>query len=171
MAGLVVVAIGLATAGGSAPSPKPASAVMAGSSPSSRSAGAATVVPSSPSPIAVRGTPAAPATPRASPPRSSIKCHGTSLERCLQIANAAMRQLPSDAPPVETIAVGDSILCSSDADCPPSRFQGYRPLGSAVVSFGPGRPRAWLNVVEPTPFPGWVWVPADSRAWIIRWDV
>ncbi|MGZ8527689.1 MAG: hypothetical protein ACXWWR_02760 [Candidatus Limnocylindrales bacterium] len=156
IAGLAIVAVGLANGGGSAPSPSRTAAATAG--PSSASSIALGVAQRS-----------AVATPRPYPAPSAIHCHGTSVGRCSLVVIAAVGQLPSDVPPVEAIAVWDSILCGSDADCPSSRFRGYRPLGSAIVSFGPDQPRAWVNVVEPAPHPGRVWVPTDIRAWIIRW--
>jgi hypothetical protein len=163
IASLAIVAASLATAAGSTPEGQPAAVDSASNQP----VAAAIAVPRPTGVVRASQQPAATSRPSASP--ASIECHVSSLARCNQIANAAVGQMPNDSAPIETVSVWDSILCNSNDDCPSSRFQGYRPLGSAIVSFGPGRRQAWVNVVEPEPFPGWVWVPADNRAWIIRW--
>lgn len=180
IAGAAIVAVALATAAGSRDDR--GSAVQSESEPRSESAapshrpaaGATTgrfsVAVRPPAAGREEAQPPAVGNARPVPAPSSIRCHGTGQKRCSQIAFAAIRGLPAEGPPVETVSVWDSIVCGSDEDCPASRFKGYVPLGSAIVSFGRGHPRAWLNVVEPAPYPGWVWVPADSRAWIIRWQ-
>jgi hypothetical protein len=108
-------------------------------------------------------------TPRPLPSPGAIDCHDAGIGLCGEIAAEAVEHLPPNAPGVESIGVWTSIMCRDTRDCPSYRFEGYRPLGSAIVSFGSGQPRAWLNVVEPAPYPGRVWVPQDVRAWIIRW--
>ena len=108
-------------------------------------------------------------TPRPDPSPDAIDCHDAGIVLCGEIAGEAVAQLPPDAPEVESVGVWTSILCRDTLDCPAYRFEGYRPLGSAIVSFGSGLPRAWVNVVEPAPYPGRAWVPQDVQAWVIRW--
>ena len=179
IAGAAIVAVALATAAGSrgdrgSEAQSESEPRSESTAPSYRPIAGPTTGPFSlsvrPRVAGPRAQPPAVGNARPSPAPSSIRCHGTGPERCSQIAFAAIRGLPAEGPPVETVSVWDSIVCGSDEDCPASRFKGYLPLGSAIVSFGRGHPRAWLNVVEPAPYPGWVWAPADSRAWIIRWQ-
>ena len=108
-------------------------------------------------------------TPRPYPSPDEIECHDAGIVLCGEIAGEAIEQLPADAPEVRSVGVWTSILCRDSLDCPAFRFVGYRPLGSAIVSFGSGLPRAWMNVVEPAPYPGRAWVPQDVQAWVVRW--
>ena len=96
----------------------------------------AAAVPVSPAPVAL-----AVSTPRPYPGRDAIDCHDAGIVLCGEIAGEAVEQLPADAPTVESVGVWTSILCRDDQDCPASRFEGYRPLGSAIVRFGRGWPR------------------------------
>ena len=131
----------------------------------------AAVVVASPRPAAKTTESAAvlPSTPRPSPGPDAVDCHDAGIVVCGEVARAAVEQLPTEAPAVESVGVWTSILCRDTADCPAFRFEGYRPLGSAIVSFGSGLPQAWVNVVEPAPESGRALVPGDVQAWIIHW--
>jgi hypothetical protein len=157
---LAVIGFGLASGGWLAgPVSEPSSAVPT-----------AAVIAASPSAAATTGLAFVLAsTPRPYPSPDAIDCHDAGIVLCGEIASEAIEHLPLDAPEVESVGVWSSILCRDTMDCPAFRFEGYRPLGSAIVSFGLDQPRAWLNVVEPAPYPGRVWIPQDVRAWIIRW--
>jgi hypothetical protein len=100
------------------------------------------------------------------PPLTPIGCHGLDPAPCSAIVTAAVGRLPATAPPVISVGAWGSLLCGDGRDCPASRFAGYHPLGSAVVSFGPDRLAAWVNVAAPDP--GGV-CPCGVIAWIIRW--
>ena len=98
---------------------------------------------------------------------ASVACHELDRSRCLAIVEAAMAELPGDAPTVATASAWAVLLCDSSIDCPPDRLRAATPLGSVVIAFGDGGPDAWLNVIE---------VPAaesgtpGTDAWIVRWD-
>ena len=83
----------------------------------------------------------------------SVACNDVDTFSCGLILAATMKRLRPETDRVDGIGVWTSLLCHDASDCPPSRFVGFRPLGSAFVTLGPGR-TAWLNVVEPTPRPG-----------------
>lgn len=138
--------------------------------PSSRVPTAAVVGASPPSAAPTSTSAAAlPSTPRPYPGPDAIDCHDAGIVPCGEIAGAAVKELPAEAPAVESVGVWTSILCRDTTDCPAFRFEGYRPLGSAIVSFGPGLPQAWVNVVEPAPDTGRARVPGEVQAWIIHW--
>jgi hypothetical protein len=158
---LAVIGFGLLSSGSvGGPIPGPSSPVPT----------VAVVVASSPSAAPTTTSAAAlPSTPRPYPGPDAIDCHDAGIVLCGEIAGAAVKQLPTEAPAVESVGVWTSILCRDTSDCPAFRFEGYRPLGSAIVSFGSGLPVAWVNVVEPAPESGRALVPGDVQAWIIHW--
>lgn len=99
----------------------------------------------------------------------SVACNDVDTFSCGLILAATMKRLRPEADRVDGIGVWTSLLCHDASDCPPSRFVGFRPLGSAFVTLSPGR-TAWLNVVEPTPRPGRDPLASGAVAWIIRWS-
>ena len=127
-----------------------------------------------------RPTAAGPTTGTSSPPNlpaavirglsgpGDVVCHDASPDRCGLIVAAAMKRVRFGAQ-IEGIGVWTALLCHEVLDCPPSRFVGFRPLGSAIVTYGPGQPAAWVNVVEPLPDPGRDPLAVGPVAWIIRW--
>ena len=121
------------------------------------------------SPPFVTSSAAATAAPATLPSRDAIECHDLALGTCGAIAMASLTALPPDDHRVTAIEAWGVILCRDDFDCPRTRLVGNRPLGSAVVTLGSGA-RAWINVLEGEPFPGRVWEPQRTSAWIIRWD-
>ncbi len=102
------------------------------------------------------------------PPPEAIVCHGIDAISCGEVARAAIALLSPDDGVVTAIAAWPTILCNDDLDCPRGRLVGYRPLGSAVVSVASGA-QAWVNVLEPAPYPGRVWDPTSTEAWVLRW--
>ena len=80
-----------------------------------------------------------------------VACHQLSRAACDVVARASLAALPADGPVVTAIEAWRSILCGDTFDCPPDRLARSVPLGSAVVSFGGQAPRAWVNVVAPSP--------------------
>jgi hypothetical protein len=99
----------------------------------------------------------------------TVACNDVDTFRCSLILAATMKRLRPETDRVDGIGVWTSLLCHDASDCPPSRFVGFRPLGSAFVTLGPGR-TAWLNVVEPTPHPGREPLAGGAVAWVIRWS-
>lgn len=153
---LAVVAVAWASAGGG-----PAERAGRGPAP-----GAGVEAPGSPSAPA-------PASPVATVPARllrlprTLECHDLASAACDRLALASLAVLPTDGPPVWAIDAWGSILCGDDLDCPRARLAGSVPLGSAVVTFAGGGPRAWVNVVVPAPAPGTR--AAAPFAWIVRW--
>jgi hypothetical protein len=103
------------------------------------------------------------------PSPGAIDCHDAGFIQCSRIVGAALQILPADLPPVESVGAWASILCRDTLDCPTGRFVGYQALGSAVVSFGPDHPEAWINVVAPVSAPGRGGVPTGLIAWVVQW--
>jgi len=132
--------------------PSPPTAVPARSPASATSGGAAGGALSAPRPI---------------PPVSATECHDISSVRCRTIVVAAVQSLPDEAPRVRSVEAWGTLACGDSRDCPPSRLEDHRALGSAIVTFGPGRAPAMVNVAARTPGSG---CPCGIVAWIIRWD-
>jgi hypothetical protein len=105
-------------------------------------------------------------TARPIPPIAATICHDLGPVRCRAIIVATVRRLPASAPPVVSVAAWGSLLCGDARDCPASRLDNGRSLGSAVVEFGPGRGSAWVNVVAPRSCRHPACRPV---AWLIRW--
>jgi hypothetical protein len=108
--------------------------------------------------------------PRALPAPAMVACHGLHPAACARVIRAAVDILPPDAPTIASVGAWSSILCSDDFDCPPQRMTGYQPLGSSIISFGPGQPQAWINVVERASPVRRSAASAPLVAWIIRWQ-
>jgi hypothetical protein len=102
------------------------------------------------------------------PPPDAIVCHDIDTVSCGEVVRASIVLMPPDDGDVTAIAAWPTILCGDDFDCPRDRLLGYRPLGSAVVSVASGA-QAWVNVLEPAPYPGRVWDPTSTEAWVVRW--
>jgi hypothetical protein len=81
------------------------------------------------------------------------------------MAKAAFVVLPRDAPAALDATVWRSLLCNDNFDCPASFLDGSEPLGSVIIRFTDGSPRAALNVIEGAPGP----ITRAPRAWIVRW--
>jgi hypothetical protein len=95
-----------------------------------------------------------------------IECHDLDRAACLRVARAALAAIPADAPSVLDATVWRSLLCSDDLECPSRYLEDSVPLGSVLLRFTDGGPRAAVNVVD--------WQPADgirlgARAWLARW--
>lgn len=166
---IAVVAVGIAVVVVALVTADPGVASRPGATPATSSALEAAVSPPSPS-----STPRPPSA-LAVPPRparlpGTIECHELGSVTCGELVHATMAVLPPGGPPVSAIDAWGSILCGDSLDCPPQWFVGYRPLGSTVVSFTADGIKAWVNVVEPAPFPGRVWDPTRTVAWIVRWQ-
>ncbi len=102
------------------------------------------------------------------PPSDEIVCHDIDTVSCGEVVRASIVLVSPDDGDVTAIAAWPTILCGDDFDCPRERLLGYRPLGSAVVSVASGA-QAWVNVLEPAPYPGRVWDPTSTEAWVVRW--
>jgi len=81
------------------------------------------------------------------------------------MAKAALLALPGDVPEAIDATVWRSLLCNDNSDCPPSYLDGSAPLGSVIISFADGGPRAAINVVEGRTGP----IRRAPRAWVVRW--
>jgi hypothetical protein len=102
----------------------------------------------------------------ARPMPERIECHDLDRAACLRVARAALAAIPADAPSVLDATVWRSLLCSDDLECPSRYLEDSVPLGSVLLRFTDGGPRAAVNVVD--------WQPADgirlgARAWLARW--
>ncbi|MFL5778282.1 MAG: hypothetical protein ACJ761_05010 [Chloroflexota bacterium] len=97
----------------------------------------------------------------------SVVCHELDPPTCQQVAQAALDVVRVEGREPVDVAVWPSLICGSDADCPLARLARRQALGSAVVSFGPGRPEAWTNVLGPAR--SGVNASPGVDAWVIRW--
>jgi hypothetical protein len=78
----------------------------------------------------------------------TVVCNDAGQARCRQIAVAALEIAGASGQTVAKVDVWTSLMCRDAFDCPVARLATTRPFGSAVVSFGPGHPDAWIDVVE-----------------------
>jgi hypothetical protein len=104
------------------------------------------------------------AEPRAIP--ADVYCEDIARTTCLRLAAAAIAVLPPSAPKVRRVFVWHSLLCNDNFDCPSTYLDGSEPLGSVLVSFADGGPRAAINVVD------WRYgfgIRLGARAWVVRW--
>lgn len=111
---------------------------------------------------AARRTAAIPARPM--PER--VDCRDLERDICLRVARAALTAIPPDAPRVVDATVWRSLLCSDDLQCPARYLDDAVPLGSALLRFADGGPRAAVNVVDWRPAVG---IRLGPRAWLARW--
>lgn len=111
---------------------------------------------------AVARAPSIPARPM--PER--IECRDLDRAVCLRVARAALVAVPPDAPAVLDATIWRSLLCSDDLECPSRYLVDSVPLGSAILRFTDGGPRAAINVVDWQPAAG---VRLGPRAWLARW--
>lgn len=102
----------------------------------------------------------------ARPMPERIECRDLDRDVCLRVARAALAAIPPDAPPVLDATVWRSLLCSDDLECPSRYLEDSVPLGSALLQFTDGGPRAAVNVVDWQPAQG---VRLGARAWLARW--
>jgi hypothetical protein len=122
----------------------------------------------SPAPSAALATPAVtpsdiPIPALASGPPPELTCHDVPEVRCAAIARAVLLAVADPAlPRPTTVDVWASLLCGSDADCPPGRLLDRRPAGSAVVLAG--STWLWVNVSDTAGASG----PGTLSAWVIR---
>jgi hypothetical protein len=169
-AGVLVVAFGFLTARPAAvervASSRPAAAIVV-------VAASATPGTSSPpaSPVSSRGAPPWAVRPAGPAPIGApdVTCHGLGHSRCQAVAAAVLDIVSIDSPPIAGIDVWASLICGNALDCPSDRLRG-RPLGSAAVSFGPGGPTAWANVVAATPDTAYPQGASTATAWMVRWS-
>jgi hypothetical protein len=148
---IALVAGGLALAG----RPPARTVAVAAASPTTSVAAVASVAGLAPS-----GSPPA-AAPSGPPPR--LTCHDLPEVRCAAIEDAVLVAVADPTlPRPATVDVWASLLCGSDADCPPGRLLGRRPAGSAVVLAG--STSLWVNVTDAAGATG----PATLSAWVIR---
>ena len=154
-----VVGVALLTSQGDAPASDPLLAVRSANPIAQASAD-----------LAARTEPGPSGRPTAQPLRGpgTVDCNDVDAFRCGLIIAAAVKQLRVAVDGIDEIGVWTSLLCHDPSDCPPSRFVGFRPLGSAFVILRPGR-TAWVNVVEPTPRPGRAPLASGPIGWVIRW--
>jgi hypothetical protein len=102
--------------------------------------------------------------PRSMPER--IDCRDLDRTVCLRVARAAVTALTVDAPTIRDATVWRSLLCSDNLECPEPYLEGSIPLGSVVVRFVDGGPRAAINVVEGRHGDA---TRLEARAWLARW--
>lgn len=71
---------------------------------------------------------------------------------------------------VVSATVWRSIVCDDAIDCPRYRLASSTPVGSVVLEFADGGPRAWINVVGPPVTRELDGGPAGGlEAWVARW--
>ena len=71
---------------------------------------------------------------------------------------------------VVSATVWRSMACGDTLDCPPYRLAGTRSVGSVVLEFADGGPRAWINVVGPPSTRELDGGPGGGlQAWLARW--
>ena len=114
-------------------------------------------------PLAGSPEPPARVVPRAIP--AEVLCRDVDRVTCLRMTKAAVLVLPDDAPDAIDATVWRSLLCNDSADCPPGYIDGSAPLGSVIIRFADGGPRAAINVVEGIAGP----IRRAPRAWVVRW--
>lgn len=154
-----VVGVALLTSQGAAPASDPLLAARSANPVAEASAGRSATIDPDP-----RGRP----TPQPRRGPGTVACNDVDAYRCGLIIAASVKQLRLAIDGIDEIGVWTALLCHGPSDCPPSRFVGFRPLGSAFVTLGPGR-TAWVNVVEPSPRPGRAPLASGPIAWVIRW--
>jgi hypothetical protein len=115
---------------------------------------------------AAAASPASVARPERRAIPADLRCEDIARPTCLRLAAAAMAVLPPAAPEVRRVSVWRSLLCNDNFDCPPTYLAGSEPLGSVLVSFADGGPRAAINVVEGRSGFG---IRLETRAWVARW--
>lgn len=125
--------------------------------------GSGTAAGSRESPVGRIARPAAAPISRTVP--AEVECRDVGRATCLRMAIAAMGALPDDAPEAVDATVWRSLLCNDNSDCPPSYLDGSVPLGSVIIRFVDGSPRAAVNVVEGRTGP----IRRSPRAWVVRW--
>ncbi len=85
------------------------------------------------------------------------------------IALVAEHAVDASAADVRSAAVWRSLVCDVPLDCPPALLVRSTPVGSVVLDFLDGGPRAWINVVRPKAGTT-VGSSADRlEAWVARW--
>jgi len=102
----------------------------------------------------------------ARPMPDRIDCQDLHRTICLRVARAAVTALPFDAPAIRDATVWRSLLCSDNLECPQHYLDGSTPLGSVVIRFVDGGPRAAINVVEGRNGDR---IRLEARAWLARW--
>lgn len=102
----------------------------------------------------------------ARPMPERVECRDLERAACLRVARAALAAVPPDSPPVRDATVWRSLLCSDDLECPSRYLDDSVPLGSVILRFTDGGPRAAVNVVDWQPTVG---VGLGPRAWLARW--
>lgn len=102
----------------------------------------------------------------ARPMLDRIDCQDLHRTICVRVARAAVTALPLDAPAIRDATVWRSLLCSDTLECPQHYLDGSTPLGSVVVRFVDGGPRAAINVVEGRNGDR---IGLETRAWLARW--
>lgn len=115
--------------------------------------------------VLAAATPALVAAAMQRPVPASLSCRDVGWATCLRIAKAAMLALPDDIPEAIDATVWRSLLCADSSKCPPSYLDGSPPLGSVIVRFADGGPRAAINVVDGRPGP----IRRAPRAWVVDW--
>jgi hypothetical protein len=153
----VVAGAAFVTADGRPGAPKAPPAAEGHRRPAEDSAGAARPI---------GGVVARPTSIPARPMPDRIECRDLDRAVCLRVARAALVALPPDAPAVLDATVWRSLLCSDDLECPSRYLVDSEPLGSAILRFSDGGPRAAINVVDWQPAVG---VRLGPRAWLARW--
>jgi hypothetical protein len=101
--------------------------------------------------------------PRALP--AEVVCRDVDRVTCLRMAKAAVLVLPDDVPDAIDATVWRSLVCNDSFDCPRGYIDGSAPLGSVIIRFADGGPRAAVNVVEGLGGP----IRRAPRAWVVRW--
>jgi hypothetical protein len=102
----------------------------------------------------------------ARPMPERVDCRDLERAVCLRVARAALAAIPPEAPAVLDATIWRSLLCSDDLECPSRYLEDSVPLGSAILRFTDGGPRAAVNVVDWQPSVG---VGLGPRAWLARW--
>jgi hypothetical protein len=128
---------------------------------------------------AVAATPKVARIPAAAPPIELppiTSCQGGDARWCRQVLRAAMAAYfqvaaANDADAiVSSASVWHSIACGDSLDCPRYRLVNSTPVGSVVLEFAGGGPRAWINVVGPAATRELDGGPGNGLiAWIARW--
>ena len=102
----------------------------------------------------------------ARPMPERVDCRDLERTVCLRVARAALAAVPPEAPTVFDATIWRSLLCSDDLECPSRYLDDSVPLGSAILRFTDGGPRAAINVVDWQPAIG---IGLGPRAWLARW--
>jgi hypothetical protein len=99
-----------------------------------------------------------------------VTCHGVGRAGCLQMARAAVAALDPPRPLIGGIEVWPSLICGDTIDCPLSVLRRIDPLGSAVLHLDGSKIEVWVNVGQDTVSGSTASTAAAIEAWVIRWQ-